>query len=136
MSNRPSGPKVFVVDDDPVVLDSLQLLLSSAGLEAEGFSSAPALLESKNLNAAGCLVIDVRLPGMSGLELVRRLRLEGRGIPAILITGHFEALADAQAEADGILAVLHKPFTAEELLGWVERAFQISAAGGGRRPSH
>lgn len=124
--------RVFVVDDDPVVLDSLQLLLASAGLETEGFSSADALLASPDLAGAGCLVVDVRLPGISGLELVRRLRLEGRGIPAVMITGHFEALADAQAEADGILAVLHKPFTAEELIHWVERAFELRD--GGSRP--
>jgi len=121
--------RVFVVDDDPVVLDSLQLLLASAGLETEGFSSADALLASPDLARAGCLVVDVRLPGMSGLELVRRLRFEGRGIPAVMITGHFEALADAQAEADGILAVLHKPFTADELIHWVERAFELRASG-------
>lgn len=125
--------RVFVVDDDPVVLDSLQLLLASAGLETQGFSSAAELLASPDLARAGCLVVDVRLPGMSGLELVRHLRTEGLGIPAVMITGHFEALADAQAEAAGILAVLHKPFTADELIDWVHWAFELRAAGDPQR---
>ncbi len=121
-----SSSKVFIIDDDPVVLDSLQLLLNSAGFEVEPFSSAMQLLEDGDLERAGCLVVDVRLPAMSGLELVRRLRLEGRSIPAVMITGHFEALADAQAEADGILAVLHKPFTADDLIRWVEEALRMT----------
>ena len=61
---------------------------------------------------------------MSGIDLVRRLRAEGRALPAILITGHLEAVPEPDAGGDGILAVLHKPFTAEELLAWVARALQ------------
>jgi FixJ family two-component response regulator len=116
--------KVLVVDDDPAVLDSLQLLLRSAGIEVEGFGSAQECLAAPQLDDAACLVVDVRLPGMSGLDLVRRLRTQGRMVPAILITGHLEALSEPQAEADRILAILHKPFTAEELFTWVRRAMQ------------
>lgn len=117
-----SATKVLVVDDDPAVLDSLQLLLRSAGFEVGGFASAKDCLDAGRLAGVGCLVVDVRLPGMSGLDLVRRLRGLGETVPAILITGHLEALAEPQAEADGILAILHKPFTAEELFTWVKRA--------------
>ena len=114
--------KVVVVDDDPAVLDSLQLLLRSGGIEVGGFGSAQDCLDAGNFDDVTCLVVDVRLPGMSGLELVRRLRANGQMVPAILITGHLEALSEPQAEADRILAILHKPFTAEELFAWVRRA--------------
>jgi two-component system response regulator FixJ len=125
MSMSSTSVRVVVVDDDPAVLDSLQLLLRSAGIEVTGCASAQECLEAGDFADVTCLVVDVRLPGMSGLELVRRLREKGQRVPAILITGHLEALSEPQAEADGILAILHKPFTAEELFAWVKRAGSV-----------
>jgi FixJ family two-component response regulator len=121
-SSKERSRRVFVVDDDEAVLDSLELLLKSAGFEVQCFRSAADLLAREDIDDAGCLVLDVRLQGMTGLELARRLKEDGHRVPAILITGHLEAVTMLQAETDGILDVLHKPFDANALLAWIERS--------------
>lgn len=121
-------PPVFVVDDDEAVLDSLGVLLDSAGFDVRGFPSAHMLLERDDVGDAGALVLDVRLDGVSGFEVVRRLRAKGVGVPVILITGHLEAVSTAHTEAEGILAILQKPFDSGALLAALERAFRLHEA--------
>ncbi len=87
-SKRQAGPTVFVVDDDEGVRDSLRFLLKSVGLATKSLGSAAEFLASYDVNQPGCLVLDVRMPAMSGLELQQQLNIRGAMIPVIFITGH------------------------------------------------
>jgi FixJ family two-component response regulator len=107
---------VFVVDDDETVRKSLGSLIRSAGLRVETFASAQEFLAGPRADAPSCLVLDVKLPGLSGLELRRRLT-DGRcEIPVIFITAHGNEAARAQALQDGAVEYLFKPFSEEALL--------------------
>jgi FixJ family two-component response regulator len=119
---RPASPIVATVDDDRRVRESVQSVLESAGYEAVTFESAEAFLESGALASVTCVIADVRLPGMDGTELQRRIRRERRQLPVILITAHDDDVVRRQALRDGAVAFLVKPFDGGDLLEHVARA--------------
>jgi two-component system, LuxR family, response regulator FixJ len=113
---------VFVVDDDDAVRNSLRLLLKSAGLATEVAASAQEFLSNYDMAHPGCLVLDVRMPGMSGLEMQHELNLRGASIPVIFITGHGDIPMAVEAMQHGAFDFLPKPFRDQELLDRVQRA--------------
>jgi len=113
---------VATVDDDRRVLESLQSILESAGYEGVPFESAEAFLLSGALSRVACVIADVRLPGMDGTELQRRIRRERRELPVILITAHDDDDVRQQVLREGALAFLVKPFDGGELLEQVAGA--------------
>jgi FixJ family two-component response regulator len=115
-------PTVFVVDDDPSVRRGLERLLRSAGYRAETFASAREFLERGDAEAGGCLVLDVRMPGQSGLELYEVLTTAGHAIPVIFITGHGDIPMAVRAIKAGAVDFLPKPFDDEVLLEAVRQA--------------
>jgi FixJ family two-component response regulator len=123
MVNQP--PLVCIVDDDPNVLASICELLSIGNFATRCFSSAEELLQSGMPEGARCMIVDIRLSGMTGIELVHRLIAENRGIPSIFITGH--GGDDAIAQVSGLRHVwfVEKPFNPRDLLAYVLRACQL-----------
>jgi CheY-like chemotaxis protein len=117
---------VCVVDDDESVRESLRGLLETVGYAAEAFSSAEDFLASATLARAECLILDVRMPGMSGPELQRELSVRRPGIPLVFITAHGEEKVRARLRAAGAVDCLQKPFTEEALLAAVEAALRSS----------
>jgi DNA-binding NtrC family response regulator len=115
-------PFVFVVDDDASIRDSLSDLISSAGLNVQTFASAQEFLTSQRPDAPSCLVLDVQLPGLSGLDLQRELAKLGVQIPIIFITGHGDIPMSVRAIKAGAIEFLTKPFRDEDLLNAVEQA--------------
>jgi RNA polymerase sigma factor (sigma-70 family) len=107
---------VFVVDDDPSVRSSLKLLLSTVGLRVESFDSAEAFLQKKLPDVPTCLVLDVRLPGLSGLDFQRKLAARNVCIPTIFITGHGDIPMSVRAMKAGAVEFLTKPFRDQDLL--------------------
>ena len=122
MIAKKSPPTVFVVDDDESVRGSLRFLLRSASLESSAFGSAAEFLKSYDPAQPGCLVLDVRMPGMSGLELQQELNLRGAVIPVIFITGHGDIPMAVEAMQHGAHDFLQKPFRDEDLIERVRRA--------------
>jgi FixJ family two-component response regulator len=124
-----SGPDlqqtVFIVDDDPAICESLCNLIESAGLVTRQFGSAEEFLEVCSPELAGCLVLDVRLPGMSGMELQNRLIKSGLAIPIVIMTGHGDIPMVRNAMKAGAIEFLTKPFQDEELLSAIEQAFAL-----------
>ena len=117
-------PIVYVVDDDPSVRKALERLLRSAGHEAKTFTSAFEFLESDHLDAPGCLVLDIKMPKVSGLELQDRLAEKGISFPIIFITGHGTVPASVKAFKGGAMDFLQKPFKDREILGAVSRGIE------------
>jgi FixJ family two-component response regulator len=113
---------VATVDDDRRVRESVQSVLESAGYEAVTFESAEAFLWSDELPRVSCVIADVRLPGMNGTELQRRIREKRRKLPVIVITAHDDDDVRQQVLRDGAIAFLVKPFDGGELLSHVARA--------------
>jgi FixJ family two-component response regulator len=113
---------VSVIDDDEPVRKSLQRLLRSMGFHVATFASAEHYLQADPRQESGCLLLDVRLPGMSGVELQGQLRRSGCNIAIIFMTAHEDALARCQALAAGALAVLQKPLAENTLFDAVARA--------------
>lgn len=113
---------VAVVDDDPSVRRALGRLLCSAGFEVELYGSSEELLERKDLVHLGCLILDVHLPGMSGLDLQARLLSEHRACPILFITAFDDRAAEKQAMQAGALAFLSKPLNTGYLLQLIEGA--------------
>jgi FixJ family two-component response regulator len=122
VTNKSSSQLVAIVDDDRSVQSALKDLMESAGLEARCFGSAEEFLEPDERNQTGCLVADIRMPGMSGLELQAKLKAEGSRIPIIFITAHGDAKMKTQAMKAGALEFLSKPFDDEVLLEKVRGA--------------
>jgi FixJ family two-component response regulator len=116
------SPIVIGVDDDFRVRESLASLLESAGWTPVMFASAEDFLSSGVLARAECLISDVRMPGMDGLELQRRVRFERPTLPVIFITAHNNSEVRRRALADGAMEFLYKPFDGTELLQIIERA--------------
>ncbi len=121
-----TNQSVFVVDDDDAVRDSLLELLGSVGIDAEGFSSAQAFLETFKLAMEGCLVLDIRMPGMSGLELQQKLAERGSILPIIFITGHGDVPMAVEAMKRGATEFIQKPFRDQELLDCIHSALENS----------
>jgi FixJ family two-component response regulator len=116
---------VFIVDDDPAICESLCDLIESAGLVARQFPSAETFLEGYSPELAGCLVLDVRLPGMSGMELQNKLAKSSEAIPIIIMTGHGDIPMVRNALKSGAVEFLTKPFQDEELLAAIQQAFAL-----------
>ena len=122
--SQPTDSMVFVVDDDASVRESLSSLFRSIGLRVELFSSAQAFLKHQRPNAPACLVLDIRLPGLSGLELQRELGAHGNAIPIIFITGHGDIPMSVRAMKQGAVEFLTKPFRDQDLLDAVQQAIE------------
>lgn len=114
-------PAVFVVDDEAAIQRSLTELLDVWNVRVHSFSSAEAFLESYQEDWTGCLLIDLRMPGMNGLGLLKELRHRGCSLPALLMTGHGERELQQQAIECGACGVLEKPYRVEQLIGILER---------------
>ena len=117
---------VATVDDDRRVRESVQSILESAGYNAVAFESAESFLESGALSGVACVVADVRLPGIDGLELQRRARRHRPGVPIIFITAHDDDDVRGRALKDGALAFMVKPFDGGELLDHIARITEES----------
>lgn len=115
---------VFVVDDDPSVRPALESLIRSVGLKVQSFGSAQDFLRTKRPDVPSCLVLDVRLPGLSGLDLQRELAAAGIAIPIIFITGHGDIPMSVQAMKAGAVEFLTKPFRDQQLLDSIELALE------------
>jgi len=115
---------VFVVDDDAPMRESLMNLIRSVGLRAELFASAQEFLRSKRPDVPSCLVLDVRLPGLSGLDLQRRTSEAGLEIPIIFITGHGDIPMTVRAMKAGAVEFLTKPFRDQDLLDAIQQALE------------
>lgn len=113
---------IFIVDDDDAVRGALAFLLTAAGHEVESFASARAFLEKYDLNRHGCLILDVRMPNMTGLEVQQELNARGWRIPTIFITGHGTVPIAIAALRAGAFEFLEKPLRDDELLECVQRA--------------
>ena len=120
-----SLPVVFVVDDDPSVRTALELLIGSAGLESVTFATALDFLASPSVSVPSCLVLDVSLPGIDGLELQTRLGIQRSKVPIIFITGHGDVPMTVRAMKAGALEFLTKPFDDEVLLETVRAALVL-----------
>ncbi len=116
------SPIVFIVDDDEAVRNSLRLLLKSVGLAASALPTAQEFLSSYSADQPGCLVLDVRMPGMSGLELQQQLNVRGAVIPVIFITGHGDIPMAVEAIQQGAFDFLQKPFRDQDLIDRIQRA--------------
>jgi FixJ family two-component response regulator len=117
-----SGGKIGVVDDDESIRDALSSLLRSAGYECDLFPSAEAFLESGSLGDTDCMVLDVRMPGLSGLDLQLKLHEMNPPVPVIFVTGHADYQMRAKALAQGAAAFFGKPFSDEALLSAISSA--------------
>ncbi|HUB81659.1 MAG TPA: response regulator [Bryobacteraceae bacterium] len=115
-------PIVAAVDDDFRIRESMASLLESAGYAPMVFSSAEEFLGSGTLTAAGCVISDVRMPGMDGIELQRRIKLERPALPVILMSAHHNAAIRQTAFDEGAAAFLYKPFDATDFLNIVQSA--------------
>ena len=129
MRIRQNSKLIAIVDDDESVLRSLQDLIESDGLAALCFGSSEQFLDSEARNKAACLIADIRMPGMSGLELQERLKAERCGIPIIFITAHGDAKMRIRAMRDGAVEFLSKPFDDAVLLQIVHAAVKRSGNG-------
>ena len=117
-------PVVFIVDDDAGVRRSVQDLLASVALRSEAYASPQEFLESERASCPGCLVLDVRLPGTSGLDFQRELAQAGVTLPIIFITGHGDVPLTVRAMKSGAVEFLTKPFKPQELLDAVQQALE------------
>lgn len=121
---KPLDPIVFVVDDDLSVREALSSLIRSVGLRVETFASAQDFLRHQRPDATACLVLDVRMPGLSGLDLQRELAHAGERIPIIFITGHGDIPMSVRAMKAGAVEFLPKPFRDEDLLDAIREALE------------
>ena len=122
-------PVVVGVDDDSRIRESIARLATSAGYTPIMFPSAEALLASGALEGAGCLISDVRMRGIDGLELQRRMRVEHPRLPVIMISGHVDEQVRERALREGSVAFLYKPFDGEELLRVIRSALEQGSKG-------
>jgi len=120
----PSVPTVFVVDDDALVRAAIQGMLKSVGLRSETFGTPQEFLRSKRVDGPSCLVLDVRLPGVSGLDFQRELAEAGVRIPIIFITGHGDIPMTVKAMKSGAVEFLTKPFRDQDLLDAIHQALE------------
>lgn len=116
---------VFVIDDDEDVRDSLVELISSINLHANAYDSAISFLNEFDLNVPGCILADVRMPGMSGIELQHKLRELNAPQPLIIMTGHGDITMAVQAMKDGAFEFMQKPFRDQELLDCITKALEL-----------
>jgi two-component system response regulator FixJ len=117
-------PVVYVVDDDDAVRESLVFLMKSIGQKAEAYPNAQAFLDSGNSGKAGCLLLDIRMPGMSGVELHDRLKQAGSFLPVIFITGHGDVQMAVKAIKAGAADFVQKPFRDQELIDRIREVLE------------
>ena len=122
-----SEPTVFIVDDDQAVARSLRWLIESVRLKVETFPSAQAFLDGYDATNSGCLVLDVRMPGMSGLDLQERLAAQRIHVPIIFITGHGDVQMAVRAVQAGAFDFVEKPFNDQDLLDRIQKAIARDA---------
>jgi len=122
--SRESDTVIAIVDDDPSVREGLQALIQSAGWRAENFASAQEFLNRPGAEAPSCLVLDLQLPGLSGLDLQKRMAEVGVEIPIVFLTGHGNIPASVKAMKAGAVEFLTKPFDEQELLQAVQEAIE------------
>lgn len=120
-------PTVFVVDDDEDVRNALRWLIESVDLTVATYPSAEAFLASYTPRQPGCLVLDVRMPGMGGLGLLEHMRTEGIELPTIILTGHGDVPIAVRAMKSGAIDFIEKPFTDQDLLDQIQRALREDA---------
>ena len=121
-------PTVFVVDDDDAVRNSLKLLVKSVGLPGITFATAQEFLGAYRPEQPGCLILDIRMPGMSGLELQQQLNLRGAVIPVVFISGHGDIPMAVEAMQHGAFDFLQKPFRDQDLIDRIQKAMEKDAA--------
>ena len=121
---KPAEPIVYIVDDDPSVREALESLIRSVGLRAEMFNTAQDFLKCKRADAPACLVLDVRLPGLSGLDLQSQLGTADLQIPIVFITGHGDIPMSVRAMKAGAVEFLTKPFRDQDLLDAIHQAIE------------
>ncbi|MBL8251194.1 MAG: response regulator transcription factor [Candidatus Competibacter sp.] len=121
------APTVFLIDDDQAVRDAIGLLLQASGLPVETFASATEFLEAGVVQRPGCLVLDVRMPGLSGLDLQKQLRAQGYRIPIIFMTGHGDVPMAIRAMKAGAFDFIEKPFQGQTLLVRIREALDIDS---------
>jgi FixJ family two-component response regulator len=126
--NLPAGANVFVIDDDEEIRASIQRLLKTVGLQGQTFARAQDFLQLKTPEVPSCLVLDVRLPGMSGLEVQRQLVAAGINIPIIFISAHADVDMAVKAMKLGAVEFLTKPFRPQELVDVIQQTLQRDAA--------
>lgn len=126
INHAPPTPIVFVVDDDISVRESLEPLIRSAGWQPKTFASAQEFLDHPRALVPNCLVLDISLPGLNGLELQRRVAVERTDVPIIFITGHGDVPKTVQAMKAGAVEFLTKPFSDEVLLSAIRQALERS----------
>lgn len=130
------NPVVFVVDDDQAVRKSLEMLIASVGMQVETFAAAHEFLEVCHPSMAGCLVLDVRMQGMSGLELQKALKERDIDLPVIIITGHGDVPVAVRALKLGAFEFLEKPFSKQILLEHIREAVEVNSVARSRRAQH
>lgn len=122
MTTEIESPTVFIIDDDPALRDSLQWLLESVGLQAVAFARGQDFLDAYVPGQSGCLLLDVRMPGMSGLHLQQKLHESGIDLPVIIITGYGDVPIAVTAMKNGAVDFIEKPFNEQLLLDCVQNA--------------
>jgi two-component system response regulator FixJ len=131
-----TGTTVFVVDDDPSIRRALTRLIQSVGLAVEAFGSAQEFLQACDPERAGCLVLDIRMPQLSGLDLQQMLSSRNIELPIIFITGHGDVPTSVRAMKAGAMDLIQKPFQDQELLDAIQRAIARDAELRKRRAEH
>ena len=121
-----NAPQISIVDDDDSVRDALKSLIDAVGFRVEVFASGEDFLNSPYISETDCLITDVRMPGMSGLELQERLNATGSSIPMVFISAHDDTEARARAIRGGAIDFLQKPFSADSLLGAISACLEKS----------
>ena len=121
-------PTVFVVDDDAAVRQSFEWLVGSVGLHTETFASAQAFLDAYDPARPGCLVLDVRMPGMSGLELQERLEAEGVTLPVIVVSGYGDVPTAVRVMKQGAVDFIEKPFSDQAMLDRIQASIERDLA--------
>jgi FixJ family two-component response regulator len=119
---------IYIVDDEPAVLAALEAMLEANGLESRAFSSAEAFLATIELAAAGCLITDVQMPGLSGVELQQRLRAVDSPLSVVVVSGAVDVPTAVKLMEDGAVTLLQKPYAMRDLLCAVRRAIDASHA--------
>jgi len=126
-------PRVHIVDDDEAMRDSLKWLVESRGLRVELYPSAEAFLDAYDNGFCGCLVLDVRMPGMNGLDLYEQLQARGGALPVIFITGHGDVPMAVSALKKGAADFIEKPFNDQDMLGLIESCLKQDRAAAAKR---
>ena len=123
MSNGSTSREIHIVDDDDAVRDSMRALLESLGFNVHDYNSAVEFLNRGGTSSKGCLLLDLHMPVMSGIDLLDHMQLEGVQLPTIVITGRGDPILRERALKSGALALIDKPVSDEALLGAIGRAF-------------